>query len=69
LLSTLLPPAGPDGDRLADTTFVQRTATTGGLGPDAATCNATTEGPVAEVPMKPFLTLVPEGLRVDYDRQ
>ena len=42
--------AGPDGDRLVDTTFIQRTATTGGLAPPAAECNATTAGTVAEVP-------------------
>jgi hypothetical protein len=42
--------AGPDGDRLVATTFVQRIATTGGLAPPAADCNATTAGTVAEVP-------------------
>jgi hypothetical protein len=41
---------GPDGDRLVATTFVQRIATTGGLAPPAAQCNATTAGTVAEVP-------------------
>jgi hypothetical protein len=41
---------GPDGDRLVATTFVQRIATTGGLAPAAADCNATTAGTVAEVP-------------------
>jgi hypothetical protein len=41
---------GPDGDRLVATTFVQRIATTGGLAPPAAACNATTAGTVAEVP-------------------
>jgi S-formylglutathione hydrolase FrmB len=41
---------GPDGDRLVATTFVQRIATTGGLAPAAAACNATTAGTVAEVP-------------------
>ena len=50
LLSTPSPTAGPDGDRLVHTTFIQRTATTGGLAPAAATCNATTAGTVAEVP-------------------
>jgi Protein of unknown function (DUF3455) len=50
LLSTPSPTAGPDGDRLVDTTYIQRTATTGGLAPAAATCNATTAGMVAEVP-------------------
>jgi Protein of unknown function (DUF3455) len=42
--------AGPDGDRLVATTFIQRIATTGGLAPPAADCNATTAGTVAEVP-------------------
>jgi Protein of unknown function (DUF3455) len=42
--------AGPDGDRLAGTTYIQRTATTGGLPPAAADCNATTAGDVVEVP-------------------
>ena len=42
--------AGPDGDRLVATTYIQRIATTGGLAPAAAECNATTAGTVAEVP-------------------
>ena len=42
--------AGPDGDRLASTTFVQRIATVGGLAPAAAACNADTAGTTAEVP-------------------
>jgi len=42
--------AGPDGDRLVATTYVQRIATTGGLAPPAADCNAATVGTVAEVP-------------------
>ena len=42
--------AGPDGDRLVATTYIQRIATTGGLAPPAADCNATTAGTVAEVP-------------------
>jgi hypothetical protein len=42
--------AGPDGDRLVDTTYVQRIATTGGLAPPAAECTAATAGTVAEVP-------------------
>ena len=42
--------AGSDGDRLAGTTFIQRIATTGGVTPDAATCNATAAGTTAEVP-------------------
>jgi Protein of unknown function (DUF3455) len=49
-LSAASTAAGPDGDRLAHTTFIQRTATTGGLAPAAAECNATTAGTVAEVP-------------------
>src|SRR4051794_22948034 len=39
LLSAASPSAGPDGGRLAGTTFIQRVATTGGLAPAAATCN------------------------------
>ena len=42
--------AGSDGDRLTATTFIQRTATTGGLQPPAEECNAMTAGTVAEVP-------------------
>jgi Protein of unknown function (DUF3455) len=42
--------AGPDGDRLVPTTYIQRINTTGGLAPPAAECNATTAGTVAEVP-------------------
>lgn len=42
--------AGPDGDRLAGTTFIQRIATTGGLEPPAAECNAGTAGTTQEVP-------------------
>jgi hypothetical protein len=49
LLSASTTP-GPDGDRLMATTYVQRIATTGGLAPPAADCNATTAGAVAEVP-------------------
>jgi Protein of unknown function (DUF3455) len=41
---------GPDGDRLVATTYIQRIATTGGLAPPAADCNAATAGTVAEVP-------------------
>jgi hypothetical protein len=41
---------GPDGDRLAHTTFIQRVATTGGLAPAAAECNAETVGDVVESP-------------------
>ena len=42
--------AGQDGDRLLETTYILRTATTGGLAPAAAACNAATEGTSAEVP-------------------
>jgi Protein of unknown function (DUF3455) len=42
--------AGPDGDRLLDTTYIQRIATTGGLAPPAAECNAATAGTRVEVP-------------------
>lgn len=42
--------AGPDGGRLAGTTFIQRIATTGGLEPAAAECNAGTAGDTDEVP-------------------
>jgi hypothetical protein len=42
--------AGADGDRLAKTSFIQRIATTGGLAPAAAECNAATAGTTAEVP-------------------
>ncbi len=50
LLSAASTTAGPDGDRLARTTYIQRLATTGGLPPAAATCNADTAGSQAEVP-------------------
>ena len=49
LLSTTTTP-GPDGDRLVDTTFIQRINTVGGLTPPAADCNAATAGTVVEVP-------------------
>ena len=41
--------AGQDGDRLAGTTYIQRIATTGGLAPAPASCNADTLGAVDEV--------------------
>jgi uncharacterized protein DUF3455 len=50
LLSTVSATPGPDGDRLAGTTFIQRVATTGGLMPAAGECNAATVGTVVEVP-------------------
>jgi hypothetical protein len=49
LLSTTTTP-GPDGDRLVDTTFIQRINTTAGLTPPAADCNAATAGTVVESP-------------------
>jgi hypothetical protein len=42
--------SGPDGDRLAQATFIQRIATTGGLMPPAGACNASTAGTTNEVP-------------------
>jgi hypothetical protein len=50
LLSATPTASGPDGDRLAGTTFIQRIATTGGLAPPAADCNASTAGSIEEVP-------------------
>jgi len=47
LLIKATPSAGPDGDRLARTTFIQRIATTGGLEPAAAEC---IPGAVEEIP-------------------
>jgi hypothetical protein len=41
---------GPDGERLSNTTFIQRVNTTGGLPPAAAQCDLTTVGTQAEVP-------------------
>jgi hypothetical protein len=41
---------GADGDRLANTTYIQRIATTGGVAPAAAECNAETVGDVDESP-------------------
>jgi hypothetical protein len=49
-LSRVRSSAGPDGDRLAKTTFIQRTKTTGGLQPAASGCNLSTLGTVVEVP-------------------
>jgi len=49
-LSAASKAAGPDGDRLAHTTFVQRLNTAGGLPPAAAECDATSVGTQAEVP-------------------
>jgi hypothetical protein len=49
LLSATSSP-GPDGDRLAGTTYIQRINTTGGLTPPAADCSAATAGAEREVP-------------------
>jgi hypothetical protein len=49
LLSTKTTP-GTDGDRLVDTTFIQRIHTAGGVTPPAADCKAATAGKVVEVP-------------------
>jgi Protein of unknown function (DUF3455) len=42
LLKATPTPVGPDGGRLGATTFIQRVATTGGVAPPAAQCNAET---------------------------
>ena len=42
--------AGSDGDRLIGTTFIQRVATTGGMAPDASTCNSETADDLVEIP-------------------
>ena len=42
--------AGADGDRLYGTKFIQRIATTGGLPPAAADCDATSAGTAREIP-------------------
>jgi Protein of unknown function (DUF3455) len=41
--------AGPDGDRLAGTKYIQRINTTGGLAPAASECNSETAGDQAEI--------------------
>lgn len=50
LLKVTTESAGPDGDRLVGTKFIQRVATTGGLEPPAGECNAETIGSRQEVP-------------------
>lgn len=50
LLSATTTPAPGGGGLLADTTFVQRLLTVGGVAPAASTCNAATAGATAEVP-------------------
>jgi hypothetical protein len=49
LLSAKTTP-GAFGDRLVDTTFIQRLHTVGGLQPPAADCNSATAGTVVESP-------------------
>ena len=49
-LSAASTSAGPDGDRLARTTYIQRLNTTGGLAPVASECDPTAVGARAEVP-------------------
>jgi len=50
LLLSATATAGPNGDRLAATTFIQRTNTSGGLIPPTEQCNAMTAGTDNEVP-------------------
>ena len=49
LLSAASRTTGPDGDRLAHTTYIQRVNTVGGLVPPAADCSAATLGVHKEV--------------------
>lgn len=50
LLSAASTAPGPEGDRLADTTYVQRADTTGGIAPPASECTAAAAGTQADVP-------------------
>jgi hypothetical protein len=50
LLATSSATAGPDGDRLAGTTYIQRLATDGGVAPPPGQCDAETIGEVVEIP-------------------
>lgn len=50
LISAASTSAGPDGDRLEGTSFIQRVATVGGRAPAASECNTTTAGNQVEVP-------------------
>jgi hypothetical protein len=50
LLATTSATAGPDGDRLAGTTHIQRLATNGGVAPPPNQCDADTVGEVVEIP-------------------
>ncbi len=49
-LSAAWTAAGSEGDRLVDSTFIQRLNTTGGLAPAASACDSTSVGAQAEVP-------------------
>jgi hypothetical protein len=48
-LSAASTSAGPDGDQLVHTTFIQRLATSGGVAPSAVECNADAAGSRTEV--------------------
>ena len=50
LLKATSATAGPDGDRLAGTTFIQRVNTVGGVAPAASECTADSAGTVREIP-------------------
>lgn len=50
LLLKATPTPGTEGSMLAETTFIQRTNTTGGLAPEPKTCKKATVGNVAEIP-------------------
>jgi hypothetical protein len=50
LLSKKSDSAGDDGDRLTNTTFIQRVNTVGGNAPGAGTCTAGNAGEVVEIP-------------------
>ena len=50
LLLEATPVGGSAGDRLAETTFIQRINTTGGLAPAATTCNGDTADDIVEIP-------------------
>ena len=50
LLSATSATAGPDGDRLAGTKYIQRIATTDGLAPAADRCTAASVGLAVDVP-------------------
>lgn len=50
LLLSATTTGGTEGNRLTDTTYIQRVATVGGLAPAAEACSADTAGMVEEVP-------------------